>query len=218
MKTVQKTVRISNISQAAPVNGRPGNLIINRQEDANKNVMAHCWFSSREFRNALLGAGFSPLIPVSLFQYATIHFTQLTIEPEDVAGGQVAKFTFPGKNREGTGPRVVEYKQAGIHNINMTLDLGSMSPDQIITISDLSMKHNIRNQQRFGGGGAQGSQTMAPVEQLQDDEVAAPNGVGTAADKLLASQTKPAPVNLAEGEEGPEGGEEVEDQIPIATT
>lgn len=139
MKRSNIAVRIQTITQAgSKVPGRAGNLIINKKGDAKPEN----WFSSREFRNALLSEKLNPDLPLILFRGITITGERLEIEPADIEkGGGKCDVEFPGIDPLTGKKRIVTYKQAGIHNINLQLDLASVSPDVLMVMADLSMKH-----------------------------------------------------------------------------
>lgn len=163
--TVSKAVRIATIERAAGSKpGLPGNLIINRPRTGD--VLPQNWFSTREFRNGLLGQGLNPNLPVFFFIGTTINYEELTVTQEDLtAGGGVYKHQFPGKDALTGEPRMVEYKKPGVHNIGMRLDIQSLNIEKAMALADLSMKY--ANTQRA-------TLTTAPTVEAIVEEVIEP--------------------------------------------
>jgi len=181
-QTTKKAVRVNSIRQAAgSVPGLPGNLIINQKDE----VKPENWFSSREWKNSLLGAGINGRTPCYLFKGATLTYERLEITAEDITnGGGSYKHQFPGKDSNGN-PRVVEYKQPGIHNINLQVDLSSMPIDVQMSLADLALKH-----QRT-------TFTATPVvstTETFDDPVPVPETIPTPEETVPI--TAPVPVDL----------------------
>jgi hypothetical protein len=117
MLSTKKSLRISSIRRAASkIPGVPGNLLINGQ-----------WFSSREWRNILIGAGMDPLTPVMAFQgativYQTLSITQAELDAVDATTGKVA-----GEVKVKLNGRDVTFKKVGDNNVNMEMDFTSIS-------------------------------------------------------------------------------------------
>lgn len=113
-QTEKKRLRIATIRSAGSKNGLPGNLLINSTPDKPN------WFSRREWRNQLIGAGLSPDIILPAFVGATINYEVLTVTQADIdAGGGVYKHT--------VGGREIEYKKPGVHNINLEIDFSTVN-------------------------------------------------------------------------------------------
>lgn len=143
MKLAKKVTRITNIQLTGRTGGIQGNFIINRKTDAAGAVLPDCWFSSREVRNSLLGAGLSSTLPCVWLVGCSLAHEVLTIEQSDIDAAKAAgKAGFEYKLAGRQEP--VVYKQAGVHNINATLDMGSMPMDKLLQISKLSMEFRTR--------------------------------------------------------------------------
>ncbi len=108
MKLANKKIRIATIRRAASrLAGVPGNLLINGQ-----------WFSSREWRNTLIGAGLPPNIPVASFVGTVIMYKELTVEATDLTNGEY-KHTVNG--------REITYKKEGVNNIELDIDFSTLN-------------------------------------------------------------------------------------------
>ena len=133
LTTKNKSIRISTIRRAASkLAGVPGNLLINGQ-----------WFSSREWRNCLIGNGLNPDIPVMAFNGGTIRYKELEITQAmlDAGNGEV-KHTVNG--------REVTYKKPGVNNIELDIDFATVNvTDAAINLTKLStMMPDRRNAPR----------------------------------------------------------------------
>lgn len=191
MKQVKKTsVRIKTIRQAASsIPGAPGNLLINVSGDAKPEN----WFSSREWRNFLIGSGFNPLIPCVLFVGSTIKFEQLEVTKEDLIQPSVLN---PGTlvYIHKLNGRDVEYKQPGLHNVNLELDLQSMTEEKIMAFAELSIKYpRARVNQLITAGS--GTTTTETVEETIQDETTAP---ARTVEDLVTDKVAPATANTQE--------------------
>lgn len=170
MSVKKKSLRISSIRQAASsIPGAPGNLLINTQGEAKPEN----WFSSREWRNFMSGAGLNPDLPVVLFRGSTLTYEELTITPDMInmpstANPEVLVYRIKLNGRE------VEYKQPGVHNINLSLDLNTVPAEILWGVAELSMK--FRRPRQVGVG-----TTVAPaaVETL-DEATESPTGEAVA--------------------------------------
>lgn len=128
----RKSVRINNIRRAAPrqtASGLvPGNLIVNSTGAQNSGM----WFSSRELRNVLVGAGLNADIPVMSFVGCTWSYDEFEITQAmlDENNGEI-KLMIAG--------REVSYKKPGINRVNLDVDFSSVNiTEGTINIARLS--------------------------------------------------------------------------------
>lgn len=128
IKTTKKSLRINTIRTAAPRAGSnlPGNLLINSTPESPK------WFSRREWRNYLIGAGLSADIPVMSFMGCNLTYDELVVTQEALdANGGSYKHVING--------REIEYKKPGTNNINLAIDFSSVNvTESTINLAKLS--------------------------------------------------------------------------------
>lgn len=170
MERKKKRIPIVSIQQAgSAVAGRPGNLIVNQAGEAKPQN----WFSNREFRNACLGKKLHPNLPLDFFVGATLEYEELTITAEDIAaGGGSVVVPLPGKDNLGQ-PRKATFKQAGVTNINLALNMDTLSAEKYMMMAELSMKF----ERRGAALGSGRSMAAAPAsETITDDNVQNPAG------------------------------------------
>lgn len=130
-----KQLKVTSIRRTAGTIGeggqrRPGNLLING-----------LWFSSRELRNVLIGAGLEPDMPVLALKGATITYKEITITPEDlVTNPEGLKMMIQG--------REVTFKKPGVNQVEMDVDFTSVNvTENLINLAKLSsMYKGYRNQ------------------------------------------------------------------------
>lgn len=122
----KKQLTVTSIRRTAGAIGdggqrRPGNLLING-----------LWFSSRELRNCLIGAGLEANIPVLALKGAKITYKEITITPEDlVANPDGVKMQIQGRD--------VVFKKPGTNQVEMDIDFTSVNvTENLINLAKLS--------------------------------------------------------------------------------
>ena len=141
MKTIKgKVTRVNSIRQAAGNNGLPGNYLINQKTGEDGKPTPESWYPSRDIRNALLGSGIAASLPCFLLEGCTLVHDVLVIEQGDIDAAKAeGKQGLEYKLANRKDP--VIFKQAGSHNINVSVDMKSLPFETKMGISELTMKY-----------------------------------------------------------------------------
>lgn len=136
----KKVTLVKSIRQTGGTNGLPGNYLINPTYDANQKPTNDSWFPSRDVRNSLLGNGLNSRMPCLWLVGCSLVHEVLTVEQSDIDAAKASgKDAFEYQPRTRKEP--IKYKQPGVHNINVEIDMVNLSPEKLFMMSDLSMKY-----------------------------------------------------------------------------
>lgn len=164
MERTKKKLVIRTIRGSAPRPGSniPGDILINSTDEKLN------WFSRREWRNNLVGAGLTGEEPYLAFigqaiTYEEVVVTQADIDAATTAGLEGVEIMLQG--------RKVTYKKPGVHNVNLTFDFANVDLDKLISAAKLGSEvYTLREkvQSRVNNGSVP---RRAPVTTTEDEIV-----------------------------------------------